>query len=377
MKIIHTSDWHFGMPVGTGSYKEDQQYFLEGLYELIKRENVEAVICAGDIYDSSVTNAEAISIFNSVATRLCIELKVKFILIAGNHDSAARLSSCSELLKASGMFVTGRIGKDIAPVLLDDGKVAVYSLPYFTRDEVSALFPDKKDEIRSQEDAMNAVCEHIRSGMDRSRKNIVVSHAYIVSAELSDSDRSAKVGFATAVSKDVFADFDYVALGHIHKPQVISQNIRYSGSPLKYSFGAEESQEKGVVLIDTDTMEQTFVTIPALRDRMTVSGTFEELMHREDLHDCYLRLHVTDRYAGLELQADLRQKFPYLLELVGKSIDSDEGSSSLTVDELEQMDETDIMIKFMAESYQSEPSQEQIDLFRKVLEECQQEEDLG
>lgn len=377
MKLIHTSDWHFGMPLGTGSYREDQEYFLQQLYALIQKEQAEAVLCAGDIYDSSVTNADAIRLFNDAATKLCAELGVKFILIAGNHDSAARLSSCRELLKAAGMHVTGRLERNAEPVLLDGGRTAVYSLPYFNRDEVIALFPEQKEEIRSQEDAFRVVCDHIRETMDESRYNIVISHAYIVSAELSDSDRSAKVGSATAVSKDVFEGFDYVALGHIHKPQVIAPHIRYSGSPIKYSFGAEEKQEKGVVLIDTDTGEQTFVALPALRERKTVSGTYEELIARDDLKDCYLRLQVTDRYAGLELHADLKEQFPYLLELSGKSVTADEETSSLSIEELETLDETDIMVKFLAESYQYTPTQEQIDLFRSLLEETDKEEELG
>ena len=135
MKVIHTSDWHFGMSVGVDNYEDCQRYFLNQMYDLIRREHVEAVLCSGDIYDSSVTNAEAIQLFNDAATTLCAELGVKFLVIAGNHDSAARLSSCSELLKAAGMYVTGKLVRDPKPVLLDGGRTAVYCLPYFTRDE--------------------------------------------------------------------------------------------------------------------------------------------------------------------------------------------------------------------------------------------------
>lgn len=373
MKIIHTSDWHFGMPIGTGNYQDSQKYFLDRLYELIREEEVGAVLCAGDLYDSSVANAEAIALFNEAATKLCVELGVKFILIAGNHDSAARLASCRELLKASGMYVTGRLERNIEPVLLDDGKTAVYSIPFFNRDEVIALFPERKEEIRSQETAMMVVCDHIRETMDPSRKNIVMSHSLIVNAELSESDRSARVGHATAVSKDVFHGFDYVALGHIHKPQIIADHIRYSGSPIKYSFGSEEEQTKGVVLIDTDTMEQRFVAMPLLRDRKTVKGTYDEVIIREELKDHYLRLYVTDRYAGLELQAELREKFPWLIELYGKSLEEGGEMSALSVEELETMDETDIMTKFMAEYFQYEPNERQMELFRDVLAWSQEE----
>lgn len=367
MKLIHTSDWHFGMPVGTSSYHDCQEFFLEQLYDLIRRENVGAVICAGDVYDSSVANAQAIGLFNDAAEKLCAGLGVPFIVIAGNHDGAARLAAHRELLRASGLHISGRLTRDIAPVLLDDGKVAVYPIPFFGREEVTALFPERADDIRSQETAMEVVCDHIRQTMDAGRKNIVAAHAMIVSAELSDSDRSARVGQATAVSKDVFRGFDYVALGHIHKPQIIAPGIRYCGSPIKYSFGSEETQEKGVVLLDTDTMTETFVPLPLLRDRKTVEGTLEEILALEGLEDHYLRLRVTDQYAGLELQARLRERFPFLLEVYGKSLVEGEELSALSVEELERLDEADIMEKFMGEHFQYTPTAEQMALFREVL----------
>ena len=377
MKIIHTSDWHFGMPIGTDSYEDCQRYFLDRLYDLIRKEKVEAVLCAGDIYDSSVTRADAIQLFNEAATTLCAELGVKFILIAGNHDSAARLSSCSELLKAAGMYVFGSLRRDVEPVLLEEGKVAVYCLPYFTRDEVTALFPEKKEEIHSQEDAYRVVCDHIRENMDPEQKNILMAHAFIVDAELSDSDRSAKVGTASAVSKSVFEGFDYVALGHIHKPQVISPTIRYCGTPIKYSFGAEESQEKGVVLLDTETMEQTFVKLPLLRDRKTVKGTYEEIISNEEIRNDYLRLEITDKYAGLELYAELKEWFPYLLELSGKSLGQEQMGSSLSVEELQSLDDEDIMLKFLEENFGCAPDEEQKKLFQEALEAYEKEADLG
>ncbi len=367
MKFIHTSDWHFGMPVGTDTYEACQRHFLEQLYEVIRREGIKAVICAGDVYDSSVTNADAIRLFNDAATTLCQSLGVTFLVIAGNHDSAARLSSCRELLKAAGMYVVGRLERDVEPILLDNGKTAVYLLPFFGRDEVIALFPEKKEQVRSVEDAMMVVCDHIRETMDPTRFNVVVSHAYIVSAELSESDRAARVGTASAVSKDVFKGFDYVALGHIHKPQVIDEHIRYSGSPIKYSFGNEETQEKGVVIVDTETGDQTFAALPLLRDRQTVQGTFEEILSRDDLQDTYLRAYVTDRYAGLEMQAQLREKFPYLLEVHGKSVAGDGTVTALSVDELQHLDEKTVMVRFMEEHHGYTPSDEQMALFADVL----------
>ena len=377
MRLIHTSDWHFGMGLGTGSYAADQRYFLAQLFDLVRRENVEAVLIAGDIYDSSVVNAEAISLYNEAVTTLCQELGVKVIVIAGNHDSAPRLASCRELLKGSGLFVTGRLERDIAPVLLDGGKVAVYSLPFFGREEVAALFPEEKERIRSQETAMMVVCDHIRKIMDKNAFNIVLSHSLIVNAELSESDRSARVGFATAVSRDVFEGFDYVALGHIHKMQAVTEKIRYSGSPLKYSFGSEEQQQKGVLLLDTDSGLLEVIPLEPLHDRVTVEGTYDEIIAREDLKDHYLRIRVTDRYAGLDLISDLRERFPLLLEVYGKGITEKESISALSVEELQTLDEGDIMEKFMAENFAYSPTPEQSRLFREVLAWSREEGELG
>ena len=250
MKIVHTSDWHFGMRVGTGNYEDCQRFFLQQLYELIQKENVGAVLCAGDVYDSGNVGADAIALFDSAAQKICGELKVPFIVIAGNHDQAERLAAHKELLSCVDLHIAGRLERDIKPVLLDGGRVAVYPVPHFNKYEVSELFPETKDDIRTLQDAHMAVFDRIRETMDRSRCNIVVSHAYIVGASLSESDRAVMKGLAPAVSKEVLRDFDYVALGHIHKPQEVGRNARYSGSPVKYSF-SEENQEKGVMLVDT------------------------------------------------------------------------------------------------------------------------------
>lgn len=375
MRILHTSDWHLGMSVGTGTLAGDQRFFLEQLYSIIEEEQADILLLAGDVYDSSVSNAEAISVYNEATTRICADMGKKMVVIAGNHDGAERLAACSELLKGAGLYVSGRLTREITPILA--GNTAIYPLPFFNREEVIALFPEKSTEITSQEKAMKVVCDHIREEMDPSRFNIVVAHALIVSAELSESDRSARVGQASAVSKDVFEGFDYVALGHIHKPQKIDEHICYSGSPVKYSFGNEEGQQKGVVLIDTESSEIRTIPIQMLHDRKTVRGTYEEIIEREDLSEDYLRLYVSDRYAGLELLSALQQKFPYLLELYGKALEEGDGQTALTVGELQSLDEVDIMMRFCGENGGALPNEEQLSLFKEVLEWCEKEGELS
>lgn len=375
MRILHTSDWHLGMSAGTKSLEEDQRYFFQQLYEMIEKEEIDVVLAAGDIYDSSVSNADAITLYNEVTTKICGEMGRKLVIIAGNHDGAARLASCRELLKEAGLYVTGRLTKEITPVEI--GNAAIYPIPFFGKEEVCAFYPEKKNEIISQEKAMEVVCNQIRAQMDPEKFNIIVSHALIVNAELSESDRSARVGFATAVSKDVFHGFDYVALGHIHKPQKITDTIRYSGSPVKYSFGTEEKKEKCVILVDTETGEIRELPLKQLHERRTVEGIYEEIIQREDLANDYLRLKVTDRYAGLELMSELQGKFPYLLELYGKSLEEQGEASALTLDEIQTLDEFDIMKKFFAENFAYEPDESQLQLFREVMEWSEKEGELS
>lgn len=375
MRILHTSDWHLGMPLKLGTMIEDQQYFLEQIYSIIEKYAVDAVICAGDIYDSSVTNAEAIELYSSAITRICKELKKKMIVIAGNHDSGARLASGRELLEMAGLYVSGKIVKNIIPITI--GNADIYPIPFFNRDEVIAFFPDQKAEINSQEVATKVLCDHIRETMDPSRVNIIVSHAYITSAELSDSDRAAQVGQATSVSKDVFEGFDYVALGHIHKPQAITETIRYSGSPIKYSFGVEETQIKQVLIYDTDSKEIIPVPLNMLHDRKSISGTYDEIRVMDAIDNCYLRVTVSDRIASLELLSEMREKFPGILELHGMSFEESGEETSITIDELTKLDETDIMIRFLEEQYHYVPNADQINLYKDVVESIGEEGDLG
>lgn len=373
MRILHTSDWHFGANLSGTRIYEDQEFFLDQLYSVIKKENIDLVICAGDVYDSSVTTADAISMYNRAATTICRNLGRKMVVIAGNHDSAARVSTCSELLKSSGLYVTGRIRKDATPDLFDDGRVAIYSVPFFNRDEVIAMFPEQKEQIQNQEDAAKVYLDHIRAHMDRSRKNIVVSHAFIVKAELSESDRAAQVGLATAVSKDVFADFDYVALGHIHKMQRITDRIRYSGSPVKMSFGKEETQQKGMFIYDTATDAVSEVALAQKHEWRTVSGTFEELCAMTGLEDTYLRVEMTDRPIGADSFAFFKEKFPLLLELKGRSFRATGEQTAISQEKLNCLSEQEILLMFLSEKWGYEPEEEQLKLFMDAVVESETE----
>ena len=370
MKILHTSDWHLGAMDGDRSLLDDQRYFIDEICDIVAKESVKAVIIAGDVYDRSISSAEAIRLYDYAMRRLCIELGTKVIVIAGNHDSAERLSSCSDLLSSAGLFISGMFEYKVSRVSIDN--TDIYMIPWITEEKVKSIFPDKRDDINSLEDAYNVVTSHIRGLLDINKRNIVVSHAFITNSETSSSDRAAEIGFATQIPASVFSGFDYVALGHIHKPQSVLDNIRYCGTPMPYSFGKEETQVKSVTLIDTDDMSMKIVPLSLLHIRKTISGTLDELLKLdcdERTQNAYLRLQVTDQYVGIETLSKLRQKYPNLLEVSGKTFAGDNASVTLTMEELEKLETSPIEVfkHFCKEEMNEDVDDRVIALFEKAI----------
>ncbi len=340
MRFLHTSDWHLGMSFRGGiSYAEDQKYVIEKICRTAVEEKADGILIAGDVFDKSIASAEALHIYDEVMTYICGNLDIPVFVIAGNHDGAERISQCNELLKKSGLFIAGSLSYE--PQTVSMGDVDIYLLPWISTDKVKAVYPDKADTVNSMEDAYRVVLDKYRGSFTKDHKNILVAHAFIVNAETSVSDRAAEVGKATMVGSHVFDGFDYVALGHLHGPQQIGSKIRYSGSPMAYSFGKEEKQEKSVTIVDTDTWEQKLIPIPQLHRRTTLTGTFRELMEADfddEIKDGYVRLEVTDSYVGMDSVAAFREQYKNLLEVSGKGFDRDDARITMTIEELENAD---------------------------------------
>ena len=369
MLLLHTSDWHIGMPVGNSSYRDDQLFFVDELIRVIREEHADAVLVAGDVYDSGKVSGEAIDIWNRAATRVCRDCGIPMVVIAGNHDSADRLAACSELLKKSNLYICGRLNNPVEPVLLDGDRVAVWPLPFFQADAVRARWPEQAEEAGNQAQAMQIVLDSIRERMGAYSANIVLSHALVSNAELSDSDRSARIGGASAVPVSLFDGFDYAALGHIHKSQKMHDRVRYSGSPMAYSFGAEEAQQKGFVLFDTGSGEQRFIPIRQLHPHRTVEALYEEIPSlQNELENCWLNLSVTDKPAGPELYSEMRERFPYLVFLRGRMTGTGEAAGAITGEELMKMSDTDILKQFLAETESPvTPTEGQLEWFEKAM----------
>ena len=377
MRLLHTSDWHLGMTFRGGiSYKTDQEFAIQKICEIALAEKVDGILLAGDVFDKSIATLDALQTYNDVITYICARLDIPVYMIAGNHDGADRISQCSELLKKSGLYIAGALKKEPFVVSLSD--TDIYLLPWISTDKVKSIYPDDAEEIQFMEDAYRVVLDHYRNEFKPGKKNILVAHAFIVNAETSTSDRAAEVGTATMVGTSVFNGFDYVALGHLHGPQKINDCIRYSGTPMAYSFGKEELQEKSVVIIDTDTMAQKLVPIPQLRKRITLKGTYKELMEKEyprDILDAYVRLEITDAFVSLDTIALFREKFVNLLEISGKNIEKEDAKITMTIDELEKVvtDPVEVFKRYCQDIMGNNPSSHILTLFKDASEKYEKE----
>ncbi len=370
MRLLHTSDWHLGAADGERSLNEDQRFFIDEIIRIIEREKVDAVLIAGDVYDRSVASAEAIRLYDDAVTRICGDLGVPVCIIAGNHDGPERLSTCSGLLSGVGLHIAGALTRTPQIVSFDDAEI--FLLPWITEEKVKSVFPEERDAVSGIEDAYRVAVNRMRAAFTPGKRHILIAHAFSTSAETSTSDRAAEIGFAMQVPASVFDGFDYVALGHIHKPQDVSPTVRYSGTPMPFSFGREEGQEKSVTIVDTQTMSRRIVPVPLLHRRTTITGTFSEVLHptcSESERNGYVRAVVTGSYLGLEALSELRRVYPNLLEANGRTFESESGSVTMTVQELERLadDPVSVFRYFCREELDVSPDERLTGLFEKAM----------
>lgn len=321
MRLIHTSDWHIGRQLHGVSLLEDQRAVLEAFLELVANERPDAVIIAGDIYDRSVPSKEAVNVLSSVLQQLVLTLKVPTLVIAGNHDSPERLGFLSGLLEPAGLFMEGPVSDTPRVVTLGSGDdaVDVALLPFADPEETRAALGD--DAIRGHESALRALAKRALAACHPERKKIAVSHAFVVGGTESESERALVVGGSGAVPADVFEGFDYVALGHLHRPQHIgTATVRYSGSLMKYSF-SEVAHDKGVTVVeigDDGAVTCTHRALKSPRDLRRVEGTLEAVLEagREDpARDDYIVTRLTDEGVLFNAMARLQEVYPNALHI--------------------------------------------------------------
>lgn len=319
MKLIHLSDIHLGKRVNEFSMLEDQAYILKKILAVVDEEKPDGVLIAGDVYDKSVPSTEAVQLFDDFLVRLA-KRKLPVFIISGNHDSPERLSFANRLIDAVGIHLAPVYNGVVEPITLSDeyGPVNVYMLPFIKPAHVRGFFPDT--EITGYSDAVAAAIG--RMNIDKTQRNVLITHQFVTGAQRSDSEELS-VGGTDNIGAEVFCDFDYVALGHIHGPQNMdSGRIRYCGSPLKYSF-SEAAQQKSVTvaeLKEKGTLEIHTVPLIPRRDMVELKGSYQQLTLREfyentTYQEDYTHITLTDEEDIPDAVAKLRAVYHNLMKL--------------------------------------------------------------
>ena len=325
MKIIHTADWHIGKIVHEHSMIEEQEYILKQFIRIVDEEKPHGIILAGDIYDRSVAPTEAIELLDRVLGTIVLDMGIPILAVAGNHDSPERLSFGSGIMKDRNLHIEGVFKEDLNKVVLQDeyGAVNFFMLPYADPAIVRNTYEDKS--IRNHDQALKAIMGKIGKVLDRTERNILITHGYIRGLEAledSDSERPLSIGGTDYANVEYLKDFDYVALGHLHRPQRVgSDNVRYSGSLLKYSF-SEVRHKKSITIVNMDSTGDIEVEERELipkRDMIEIEGSLDELLNSyryedEDLNHFY-RVILTDKGELIDPMAKLRGVYPNVLQI--------------------------------------------------------------
>lgn len=377
MKIIHLADLHIGKRVNEFSMIDDQKYILNQILEIIDKEKPDAVIIAGDVYDKQVPSIEAVELLDSFISDISKRKTTTFI-ISGNHDSAERLAFGSSLMAMGKIYISPVYNGKISKYTLKDdfGSANFYLLPFVKPSHVKRFFPDEK--IESYTDAIKVVVDNLK--LDTSEINILIAHQFVTGASRTESEEIS-VGGLDNVDASVFEDFDYVALGHIHRPQKIGiERIRYCGTPLKYSF-SEVNDTKSVSIIEINSKEDfNLRTIPLVpkRDMRKIRGTYEELTTKTSYEntntDDYIHVTLTDEFNVADAIQKLRVIYKNIMKLEYDNMRTRE-SRKINLDDMviENKNPLEIFSEFYKLQNNKEMNDEQKEIIKKIMEEVWEE----
>lgn len=318
MKFFHLADLHLGKLFYEFPLIADQRHILQQVVEHAKQEAPDAVLVAGDVFDRSVASAEALGLFDDFLVSLS-DLRIPVFVVAGNHDSADRLAFGARLMKGSGTFIArGYSGVVETHTLTDEhGPVDICLLPFVKPAAVKDYFPD--EQVREWTQAVRLALSTI--SLEEGRRRVLVCHQFVTGGIRSESEE-VNVGGADNVDLSAFSGFDYVALGHLHRPQTLGEGgARYSGSPLKYSF-SEAAHQKSLTVVELGKKGELALRelpLSPLREVKEVRGSYEEVMRlafREEVNPMnYLRITLTDEHEQVDAVQKLRLAYPYLCAL--------------------------------------------------------------
>ena len=371
MRFLHIADLHLGKQMNDLSLLSDQEAALRQVVSIASSERADAVLIAGDVYQRSAPQAEAMALFDGFVSEL-VALGQKVFVISGNHDSALRISYFSSLIRERGVYVSEAFtGKMQSVTLRDrDGDIVVWLLPFLRPSQVKRWLPDEK--IATYQEAVEAVLR--QAVIDRKKTNILLCHQFITGSETSDSEERA-VGGLDNIDAGVFDAFDYVALGHIHKPQKVRrETLRYAGSPLKYSF-SETGHQKSVAVLDVRGKGDISVhTVPLypVHDVRLIEGKMDDLMRLPYSED-YLWITVHDELVPPDARVTLSVNFPNMMKF---SVVNSHTKHDIDVMALQSMENKTIPELFSdfyrLQNNDREPGKEHMKVLNKVLRELEE-----
>lgn len=377
MRFLHLSDLHLGKRVNEFSMLEDQAYILKEILNIIDEQKVEAVLIAGDIYDKVIPSAEAVRLLDDFLTRIAAR-ELPVFLISGNHDSAERVAFGSRLMSSRQIYLSPVFESDVEPITISDryGEINIYMLPFVKPSLVKRVYPE--EEIITYQDAVNAAVQHMQ--IDTDKRNILLAHQFVTGAARCDSEELS-VGGLDDVDASIFDGFDYVALGHLHGPQKIGkETVRYSGTPLKYSF-SEANQKKAAVIVDVEEKGKINIQqIPLVpkHDMREIRGTYMEVtaldFYKDMKTDDYLHITLTDEEDIPDAIGKLRTIYPNIMKL---SYDNLRTRAAVTVRGTAEVEEKSPM-ELLKEFYELQNNQpmtdEQEEIARGMMEEIWEDE---
>ncbi|MEP6855781.1 MAG: exonuclease SbcCD subunit D, partial [Pedococcus sp.] len=320
VRILHTSDWHLGRSFHRVGMLEHQAAFVDHLIEVVEAESVDLVVVAGDVYDRALPHVDAVALADEALARLAAS-RAAVVVSSGNHDSAQRLGFSSRLIDAAGVYIRTDPAGVGRPVVLTDahGEVRVHALPYL---DPIALHEPWQLPVRSHEAAMTEAMARVRADLASrpDARSVVLAHAFVAGAAPSDSERDISVGGISIVPTSLFDGISYTALGHLHGRQVLTDTVRYSGSPLAYSF-SEADHVKGCWLVDLGAGQAgpvEFVEAPVPRALARLSGTLDELLDdpaQAWAEQAWVQATLTDPQRPVRAMERLQTRFPHTLEI--------------------------------------------------------------
>lgn len=377
MKILHTSDWHLGRLFHQYSLLEEQRFAVQQIVDMIALHQPDVVIIAGDIYDRSVPPSAAIQLFDDFVNQCLGKLSVPIIAISGNHDGAERLGFATAQLANAGFYLVTSLQQMLTPITLTDehGKVDFWAVPFHDPAQVSQFSGEPQKDFNHAHQTLIELLP-----VAENRRSVMISHCYLDGANDSESERPLAIGGADRVDWQLFKDFDYTALGHLHQPQYKSRdNIRYSGSLLKYSF-SEQHHNKSVSLIQMDangTCEITAVPIKQRRNLRVIKGSMDELItaaEHDHNSDDFLQVVLTDRSALLNPMGRLREHYPNILELKKERFQVQAGNAYARASEQLKRNDLDIFEDFFKQVHDQQLSAEQRLQLQQIIDKITQQE---